>query len=227
MKELIVHNYPKSSLTEAIKAVRTNLRFSSVNEKVRTILLTSSIAGEGKSFVSANLATTFAEGGEKVILIDCDLRRGRQKEIFGLHRTSRTGLSNLLIDKDWKNNLKQYIHKTEIKNLNIIPTGSTPPNPSILLESNKMEQIVEELKKQYDIVIFDTPPVGGLTDALIMTRLSDIVLIVARAKKTTLELLENTKQALTNVNANIAGVILNQVDKKDNKYYKNYYYYEE
>ncbi len=227
MKELIVHNYPKSSLTEAIKAVRTNLRFSSVNEKVRTILLTSSIAGEGKSFVSANLATTFAEGGEKVILIDCDLRRGRQKEIFGLHRTSRTGLSNLLIDKDWKNNLKQYIHKTEIKNLSIIPTGSTPPNPSILLESNKMEQIVEELKKQYDIVIFDTPPVGGLTDALIMTRLSDIVLIVARAKKTTLELLENTKQALTNVNANIAGVILNQVDKKDNKYYKNYYYYEE
>lgn len=227
MKELIVHNYPKSSLTEAIKAVRTNLRFSSVNEKVRTILLTSSIAGEGKSFVSANLATTFAEGGEKVILIDCDLRRGRQKEIFGLHRTSRTGLSNLLIDKDWKNNLKQYIHKTEIRNLSIIPTGSTPPNPSVLLESNKMEQIVEELKKQYDIVIFDTPPVGGLTDALIMTRLSDIVLIVARAKKTTLELLESTKQALTNVNANIAGVILNQVDKKDNKYYKNYYYYEE
>ncbi len=226
MKELIVHNYPKSSVTEAIKAVRTNLRFSSVNENIKTILLTSSVAGEGKSFTSANLATAYADSKEKVLLIDCDLRRGRQKDLFGLHGTSRTGLSNLLIDKEWENNLSKYIHSTEVSNLDVIPTGSTPPNPGVLLESKKIEKVVAKLKKEYDIIIFDAPPVGGLTDALIMTRLADIVLIVARAKKTTLELLENTKEALENVNANIAGVILNRVDKKDSKYYKNYYYYE-
>ena len=226
MKELIVHNYPKSSVTEAIKAVRTNLRFSSVNENIKTILITSSVAGEGKSFTSANLATTFATSTERVLLIDCDLRRGRQKELFGLHGTAKTGLSNLLIDKEWDKNIKNYIHKTEVPNLYVIPTGSTPPNPGVLLESEKIEKVVEKLKEKFDIIIFDAPPVTGLTDALVMTRLADIVLIVARAKKTTLELLENTKEALENVNANIAGVILNRVDKKDNRYYKNYYYYQ-
>ena len=227
MKELIVNRYPKSSVTEAIKAVRTNLRFSSVNEKVRTILVTSSIAGEGKSFISANLATTFATAKEKVLLIDCDLRRGRQQELFNEDTHSRLGLSNLLIDDNWKKNLKDYIQTTEITNLDIITTGSIPPNPTVLLESKKIETVMEELKSKYDVIIFDTPPVGGLTDALVMTRLADAVLIVARAKKTTMDLLENTKEALTNVGANIAGVILNRVDKKDSKYYKNYYYYQD
>ena len=227
MKELVVQNYPKSSVTEAIKQVRTNLRFSSVNEQIKTILITSSVAGEGKSFISANLASAFATSKEKVLLIDCDLRRGRQKELFGLQRTSKKGLSNLLIDKNWSKNLKTYIHKTEIQNLEVIPIGSMPPNPTVLLESNKLDKITEELKKEYDVVIFDAPPVGGLTDALVLTRLADVVLIVARAKKTSLELLENTKEALENVNANIAGVILNRVDQKDIKYYKNYYYYGE
>ena len=226
MKELIVHNYPKSSITEAIKTVRTNLQFSSVNKNIQTILVTSSVAGEGKSFISANLASTFATGNEKVLLIDCDLRRGRQKDVFGIHGTSKTGLSNLLIDHDWEKNLKKYIHSTEVPNLDMIPTGATPPIPSVLLESEKIEKVVELLKTKYDTIIFDTPPVGGLTDALVMTRLADVVLIVARAKRTTLELLESTKEALENVNANIAGVILNRVDKQDSKYYKNYYYYQ-
>lgn len=224
-KELIVQNYPKSSVTEAIKQVRTNLRFSSVNEQIKTILITSSVAGEGKSFISANLATAFATSKEKVLLIDCDLRRGRQKELFNLHKTANTGLSNLLIDKNWEKNLKNYLHKTEVPNLDVIPIGSTPPNPTVLLESKKLESITEKIKEQYDVIIFDAPPTGGLTDALVLTRLADVVLIVARAKKTSLELLENTKEALENVNANIAGVILNRVDQKDNKYYKNYYYY--
>ena len=226
MKELIVKNYPKSSVTEAIKAVRTNLRFSSVNNKIKTILITSSVAGEGKSFISANLSAAYAESKEKILLIDCDLRRGRQKDLFGLHGTSKKGLSNLLIDSSWEKNINNYIHKTEVTGLDIIPTGSTPPNPTILLESNKLDKITEMLKEKYDLIIFDAPPVGGLTDALIMTRLADIVLIVARAKKTTLELLESTKESLETVNANIAGVILNRVDKKDSKYYKNYYYYQ-
>lgn len=224
MKELIVNSYPKSSVTEAIKTIRTNLRFSSVNKKIQTILITSSISGEGKSFISANLAVDYANSKEKVLLIDCDLRKGRQQELFNVITSSRMGFSNLLIDDNWKKNLKEYIHSTEIKNLDILTTGTIPPNPSVLLESSKIEKVIDELKKQYDVIIFDTPPVTGLTDTLILSRLADVVLIVARAKKTTLELLENTKKALENVNANIAGVVLNRVDKYDNKYYNNYYY---
>ena len=223
MKELIVSRYPKSSVAEAIKTVRTNLRFSSVNKKIKTILVTSSIAGEGKSFISANLATTFATSKEKVLLIDCDLRRGRQQELFGNGYFSSLELSNLLIDDNWKRNLKKYIQSTEVSNLDIITVGSVPPNPTVLLESKKMEIVIEELRNKYDVIIFDAPPVGGLTDALILSRLADTVLIVAMAKKTTLELLENTKKALENVNAVIAGVILNRVEMKTSKYYKNYY----
>ena len=227
MKELIVSRYPKSSVAEAIKTVRTNLRFSSVNKKIKTILVTSSIAGEGKSFISANLATTFATSKEKVLLIDCDLRRGRQQELFGNGYFSSLGLSNLLIDDNWKRNLKKYIQSTEVSNLDIITVGSVPPNPTVLLESKKMEIVIEELRNKYDVIIFDAPPVGGLKDALILSRLADTVLIVAMAKKTTLELLENTKKALENVNAVIAGVILNRVEMKTSKYYKNYYYYQD
>ena len=194
-----------------------------VNEDTKAMMITSSVPGEGKSFVAANLAASFAQYNEKVLLIDCDLRKGRQKKIFNIPEESDGGLSNLLIDDDWKKNLKDYIRKTEIKNLDIITTGSIPPNPTVLLESEKLEKVIEEFKDKYDVIIFDTPPVGGLTDALIMSRLADAVLIVARAKKTTIEMLENTKEALKTVGANIVGVILNRVDNRDDKYYKNYY----
>lgn len=224
MKELIVKNYPKSSVTEAIKTIRTNLRFSSVNEKIKTILITSSISGEGKSFVSANLASTFANGNDKVLLIDCDLRRGRQEKLFGIVTNSKLGLSNLLIDDNWEKNLDEYINQTEVANLDILPTGSIPPNPTVLLESKKIEKVMDKLKKKYNLIILDTPPVIGITDTLVLSRLADTVLIVARAKKTTPEMLENTKEALENVNASIAGVVLNSVDKLGSKYYKNYYY---
>jgi len=223
VKELIVNNYPKSSITEAIKTVRTNLRFSSVNKKIKTILITSSLMGEGKSFISANLGATFANAKEKVLLVDCDLRRGRQQRIFDKDKTE-LGLSNLLIDDDWKDNLDTYIQKTEVKRLDVITTGSIPPNPTVLLESKKIEMILDKLKEKYDVIILDSPPVQGLTDALILTRLTDVVLIVASCKKTSIELLENTKQALENVNANIAGVVLNQVEQKESKYYYSRYY---
>lgn len=221
MKEIIVNDYPKSSITEAIKTIKTNLRFSSVNEKIKTILITSSTIGEGKSFISANLAASFANSSNNVLIIDCDLRRGRQYNIF--EPKSKSGLSNLLIDENWKKNINNYIQTTQFKNLDILTAGEFPPDPTILLESSKMEKIMEELKKRYEMIILDTPPVIGLTDTLIISRLADNVLIVARAKKTTLDSLASTKESLEKVNANIAGVILNRVDRKDNKYYNTYY----
>lgn len=227
MRELIVNDYPKSSVTEAIKTIRTNLRFSSVGEKLKTILVTSSNAGEGKSFISANLASAYANGGEKVLLIDLDLRRGRLNKIFDIHNNSKLGFTNLLIDSRWRVNINKYINNTEIDNLDVITTGVIPPNPTVLLESNKIEKVLEELKNRYDLIIFDTPPVTGLTDTLILSRLSDIVLIVARAKKVTPDVLKNTKESLEKVNANIGGVILNGLDKANSKYYKSYYYYTE
>ena len=223
MREVLINRYPKSSVTEAIKTVRTNLKFSSVNSKIKTILVTSSVANEGKSFISANLAASFATSTDKVLLIDCDLRRGRQLELFTGSKEPTLGLSNLLIDNNWKRNLKKYIKQTDVYNLDVMTTGSIPPNPSTLLESKKIEDVVLYLRDKYDVIIFDTTPVIGLTDALVMTRLADTVLVVARAKKTSMETLEATKEALENVNAPIAGIILNKVDTKNSKYYKNYY----
>ena len=221
MRELIVNSHPKSPITEAIKTIKTNLRFSGINSKMKTILITSSVIGEGKSFVSSNLAVSFANSGEKVLIVDCDLRRGRQAEIFEIE--TNLGLSDLLIDKNWTKNQKKYLIETKISNLTILTAGTVPPNPSLLLESQKMEEIMEELKNRYDRIIFDTPPVMGLPDTLIMSRLADIVLIVARAKKTTVELLESTQKDLKNVNANIVGIILNRVERQNKKYYSHYY----
>lgn len=221
MRELIVNDYPKSHVAEAIKTIRTNLRFSSVNKKIKTILVTSSVMGEGKSFISANLATTFANARERVLLIDCDLRRGRQQKIF--KKGEKLGLSNMLIDDDWEDNLTEYIQPTRVDYLDMIAAGAIPPNPTELLESKKMEKVLKELSSMYNVIIIDSPPVSGLTDALILTRLSDIVLIVASTKKSTLDMIENTKQALENVNANIAGVILNGVEQQNSKYYGDYF----
>lgn len=221
MRELIVSSYPKSSITEAIKSIKTNLRFSTINKETKKILITSSVEGEGKSFLSANLASTFTSNTGKVLLIDCDLRRGRQQNLFELPSSNSLGLSNLLIDSNWQKNLQKYLHKTTIENLDILPTGTIPPNPTTLLESEKLDQVISELEKKYDTIIFDTPPVLGLSDTLILSRLADIVLIVTRARKTTMELLESTVSALKTVNANIGGIILNRIKIGNNKYYKN------
>lgn len=222
MKDIIVNKYPKSAFAEAIKSIKTNLKFSSINNEIKTILVTSSVAGEGKSFITANLAAIYANSNEKTLIIDCDLRRGTQKNIFDLSVSSKNGLSNLLIDKDWKKKLEKYINKTKIENLDVMTSGIFPSNPSALLESKKMNDIVEELKSQYSYIIIDTPPVIGINDAPILSRLADTVIIVSRAKKATVDMLEETKEILSRVNVNIAGVVLNRKSKIKN-YNNNYY----
>ena len=214
--ELIVQNDPKSNVAEALRIVRTNLQFSSVDEKLKTILVTSSVPGEGKSFISSNLAVTFAQNNSKVLLVDCDMRKGRLHKIFNLPNDK--GLSNLLID-DINTDIKKYIKKTDIENLSIITMGSMPPNPSELLASAKSKVVIQMLKNKFDYIIFDGTPVTGLTDSIIMASLVDKVVIVSSIGDINVEILENTKQALSNVNANIAGVIANKTPLVNSNYY--------
>lgn len=220
-KELVLNNDPKSIISETIRTLRTNLQFASVDKKLRTILITSSMPGEGKSFIAANLAVAFAQSGTRVLLVDCDIRKGRQHYIFGSH--NQKGLSNLLLE-NVEEKYSEYIQETKIKNLSVMFRGVTPPNPSELLGSEKNKELVEILKENYDIVIFDSAPInGGLTDSLIMGTLVDGVVIVSSYNETPVSVLNSTKKSLQNVNANILGVVLNRASSKSKKYYGHYY----
>ena len=220
LKELIVHEDPKSTISEGIRTIRTNLQFSNVDENVKKIMITSSMPGEGKSFTSVNVATAFAQDGNKVLLVDCDMRKGRLHKIFELSNSK--GLSNLLIDSIEKN-YKKYIKKTNVDNLSIITSGIVPPNPSELLNSEKNKKLIEILEKEYDYIIFDCVPTNGLPDSLIMANLVDKTIIVCAANVTPTELLQKTRNSLKNVDANIAGIVVNKTKSSYNKYYGHYY----
>ena len=216
--ELIAQRYPKSAVTESIKSLRTNLQFTSVDKGLHTILMTSSVASEGKSFVAANLAISFAQSGKRTLIVDCDLRKGRLHHLF--HAPNMKGLSHLLVDRI--NNFPDYIQKTSIDKLCIITRGAYPPNPSELLGSDKNRDLINQLKQHFDIIIFDGAPCNGVTDSIVMSTLVDEVLIVTKNGSTPKATLEATKDMLQKVNAPIAGVVMNSVDKKVAKYYGYY-----
>ena len=219
--ELLAQKYPKSVVSESIKTLRTNLQFSSVDEDIKTILITSSIPGEGKSFISANLAISFAQTDKRVLIVDCDMRKGRQHRIFKLSNSK--GLSNLLIDD--MTNLKDYINKTSVPGVHVITRGTVPPNPSELLNSKKNADLLRVLKAKYDVIIYDGVPCNGLPDSIIMSKLVDKVLIVSSDSMTPKSVLESTKKQLESVNAPIAGDVLNNVNRKNSTYGKYYGYY--
>lgn len=224
LEELELLSNPKSRVSEAVKTVRTNLEFSSIDSNNAKIMLTSTAPGEGKSFITASLATSYAASGKKVLIIDCDLRRGRQYQIFGV--SNNKGLSNILISD--LNGIHIEAIRTRIKNVYLLPGGTVPPNPSELLESNKMGELVKMLERDYDIILFDCPPVIGLSDPLIITKYVDTTIIVTAYKSTPTEMLKKTVKNLEAVNAKIAGVIFNKVPSVTNGYYGKYYdtYYE-
>ncbi len=225
--ELLVNHNPKSSFSESIKTIRTNLQFSLVNSNVKVILLTSPEPGDGKSFVSANLAVAFAQENKKVLLVDNDLRKGRQHKIFNIKNDRSKGYSNLILSSKDERTINSYITHTEIENLDLLPTGAMPPNSSELLASINNEELMMKLRKMYDIIILDCAPVLGLNDTLVMTKLSDINVVVVTKRKTKLELLNQVKKSFEMVNSKINGVILNRVRAEDNSYYGYYGYYGE
>lgn len=219
---LIVNNEPKSHTAESFKTLRTNIEFTSMG-KTKIILITSSMMGEGKSFISTNLAIAFAQQDKKVLLIDTDLRRGVQHN--NLDIKNDMGLSNYLANP--KLDLNRIVNATQIKNLYIITRGDVPPNPSELLSTDRMKNLIETVREDYDIVILDAPPALGITDSLILTTLVDTTIIVSAYKKTKRDDLKHAQKAIETVGGKIGGVILNQVDMKKDTYgyYGRYSYY--
>lgn len=227
-KELITHEDPKSPVSEMFRTLRTNIQFMNTDEGIETILITSTLPGEGKSWIASNLAVTFAQAGKRVILIDADMRKGRQYNIFEV--TPRPGLSNYLSgvingEKIKRNSdIDLFIKETKINNLYLIPAGNVPPNPSELLVSQKMNRLIRELKTTYDVIIFDGTPSLLVADAIILSRLVDTTLIVTAHKETKMDNLEKVKRTIENVGGSIAGVILNKVPISSKKYEDTYYY---
>lgn len=218
--ELVVQTKPKSNISEDIRTIRTNLQFTSSDEESKVILVTSSIPGEGKSFISSNLATAFAQTGESTLLIDCDLRLGRVHKIFGL--SNDKGFSNLLIGQNVVE-CADYIKKTSIPDLYIIPRGTVPPNPSELLNSTNAKKVVKFLREKFDHIIFDGVPVNGLPDSLIVAGFVDRVVLVTSVGYTNIDELNEAKKALEKIDANIAGVVVNRTQGTKRGKYANYY----
>ena len=217
--ELIVFSKPKSNISEDIRTIRTNLKFTA-NDEAKVLLVTSSVPGEGKSFISANLAAAFAQTGEKVLLVDADLRLGRVHKIF--NQSAAKGFSNMLISGT-SEDLPEYIKKTTIPNLYIVSRGTVPPNPSELLNSSSCKKLVNIFRENFDRVIFDGVPVNGLPDSLVLANLVDRVIIVTTIGYTSIDELNQTKKALEQVSAKIAGVVVNKAPASKRGKYSNYY----
>lgn len=222
--EIITFTSPKASVSEVFRTLRTNVQFMNASNDQKSILFTSTQAGDGKSWIAANLAITFAQAGKKVILVDTDMRRGRQHNIFEL--PNNKGLSNYLIlsVKDSQEVLGEYIQPTMVDNLFVITAGIVPPNPSELLTSKKMVDLIHTLENIADIVIFDSTPSTMVTDAMVISRYVGSTIIVASHKKTKMETLKQIKRNIENVGGKVAGVILNKVPLSKKEYGRGYYY---
>ncbi len=226
-KELIAAREPKSPISEQFRILRTNIQFMNTKNGLKSLLVTSTSPSEGKSWISSNLATTFAQAGKKVILVDCDMRKGRLFSIFGVSPVP--GLSNYLSGinhngEPSNNDIISYIKPTEVENLYLLPAGSVPPNPSELLVSEMMANTMKQLEKLCDIVIYDGTPTILVTDALIISRNVDTTLIVCAYKQTKMDELEKVKNNILNVGGKIAGVVINKMPIQQKEYYTSYYY---
>lgn len=212
----VVERKPKSIVSEAYRTLRTNIQYSSFDKAIKTIVVTSAEAAEGKSTVSGNLALSFAQNEKKVIIVDCDLRKPSVHKNFKISNLS--GLSEVLIGKA---NLDEVVQSRN-ENLDILPSGKIPPNPSEMLSSTAMSNLIAKLREKYDIVILDSAPLQAVTDAQILSTKADGTILVIRAQRTNRESVIEAKNLLTKVGANILGTVLHAVENTRGKYY--YYY---
>lgn len=211
----------KSVAAEAYRTLRTNIQFSSYDQEVRVITVTSSRPEEGKSTVACNMAITFAENGKKVLLVDTDLRRPTVHKKFKLPNS--LGIVNVIMNMEM---LHEVVHHDVTEGLDIITSGVIPPNPSELLGSRKFQRFIDEMRDQYDTIILDSPPLLAVTDAQILTTLSDGTVVVVQHGVTKKDEISQAKDLLEKVKGNILGVVLSQIPPEDNGYYY-YYSYED
>lgn len=205
---------------DSFRVLRSNVRFFSLDKPLKTLMVTSAIPGEGKSTMVYNLAISFAQSEKKVLIIDADLRNSALHRFCNLSRAP--GLTNILVE-DMR--LDEAIRPTGAANLDIISGGITSPNPVELLDSQKMHKLIEQLKSRYDIILFDTPPLGTLPDAMVLSTMLDGTLIVASAGQTPRGALQKTVRSLGMGKSRIIGTALNKLDYRKHDYYYYYYYY--
>ena len=218
---LVAFHSSKSTASESYRGIRTSILLSSAESAPQVILITSVGPLEGKTITTANLAVTMAQAGSKVIILDCDMRRPKVHKLFGVVRDQ--GISNLLVESS---DVKRAIFHTRIPNLDVIPCGTIPPNPSEILGSTRMASLLNVLRKKYAHILIDSPPSTAVTDAVVLSKFVDGVVLVIRADSTVREIAKNCVAQFGTVGANILGVVLNGVDiGRDSYYYYQYYYY--
>jgi capsular exopolysaccharide synthesis family protein len=209
-----------SPLTEAFRAVRTNLHFLGVDSPHRKIVVASAVAKEGKTTTAANLGLTMALSGAKTLLIDADLRRPALHRFFQL--SSKVGLTSVLGGRD---EIHQAIQETKLADLFVLPCGPLVANPTELLGSRRMAELVSSLQQQYDLLVFDSPPVVTVADTLVLAGLSDGVILVIRSGGASHEVVSRAMKQLEGVRAKILGAVLNAFDFRREAYYSSYSYY--
>jgi capsular exopolysaccharide synthesis family protein len=216
-RKLIASLDPKSPISEQYRTIRTNIQYSSVDNEIHTLMVTSSGPGEGKSTSAANLAVVFSQLGKRVLLVDADLRKPTAHRTFGVNNLF--GFTTVLTKQA---TLEKTVIETEEKELFILTSGPVPPNPAELLSSKSMEQFIEEARELFDYVIFDTPPLLAVADPQIIANKVDGSIFVVSSGKTQFELAIKAKELLENAQSKLLGVILNNKEMNSNDYY--YYY---
>ncbi|NJN67611.1 MAG: CpsD/CapB family tyrosine-protein kinase [Chloroflexaceae bacterium] len=201
---LIALRDPRSPAAEAYRTLRTNIQFSSLDKPLRTLLVTSTAPDEGKSLTLANLAVTMAQAEQRVILVECDLRRPTLHTLFGL--PNEEGLTSVMLDQ---REASLPLQPTSVAGLSLLTSGPLPPRPADLLGSRRMEALVARLQDEADMVLFDTPPVTAVTDAAVLATRLDGVLLVLKAGKTRRDRAREARRMLEKVKANVIGVVLN------------------
>jgi len=220
-EKLITAVEPRHPVAEAYRSIRTNLRFSTIDSRLDTLIVTSSMAGEGKSVTAANLAIVMAQLGLSVVLVDADTRKPTQHKLF--HISRQPGLSDALLAEGTPP--QQYLHEVDVPNLRLLPSGMTPPNPAELLSSQRMRQLLEALHREADVVILDTPPVLVVTDAAVLASYVRDAVLVVNAKRTQRSALARSIEALHKIDAHVCGVIVNELSRsaRGYAYYGEYY----
>lgn len=217
-RKVITKSNPKSFVSEQYKTLRTNINFSMPKNELQTILVTSSSPGEGKSTTTSNLAVVFAQEGKRVVLVDADMRKPTAHYTF--HVTNTLGLSNLLTRQS---SIEETVKETGVQGLDIITSGPIPPNPAELLTSISMDLLIPELKKRYDIILFDAPPTLSVTDAQVLSNKCEGTIFVVNSKQTNKDDAVKAKELLISAKAHLLGVVINNFElSKDQNYYQYY-----